>query len=139
MGGLYVIAINMPFDLPEAELEKTESIIGRLPEAYRNSMLQDNGGEAETEEDDWELYSIKDTSDRKRLSRTCNHIISETEFCKGFTNFPADAIAVAGNGTGDQMIFIKEKGQFKDSVYMWLHETGELHELADSFEEIDFL
>ncbi|MFT6654927.1 MAG: hypothetical protein ACJAWI_001699 [Marinomonas primoryensis] len=41
-------------------------------------MKLDNGGEAFIEEDDWKFYPIKDASDRKRLSRTCNHIISET-------------------------------------------------------------
>ena len=66
----------MPFNLAEDKLAETEAILeAKLPKDYREAMKLDNGGEATTEEDDWELYPIKDTSDRKRMSRTCNHII----------------------------------------------------------------
>ena len=102
-------------------------------------MKLDNGGEASTEEDDWEFYPIKDTSDRKRISRTCDHIINETESCRGFGNFPDNAVAIASNGLGDQMVFIKESGQFLSNVFLWLHETGELQELAATFNEIEKL
>ncbi len=130
----------MPFNLSEEQLALTEKELGvNLPHEYREAMKLDNGGEASTEEDDWELYPIRDTSDRKRLSRTCNHIINETNSCKGFGNFPENALAIAGNGLGDQMVFIKETGQFLRKVFLWLHETGELKELAASFNEIEKL
>lgn len=130
----------MPFNLPEEQLVQTEKELGcSLPIEYREAMKSDNGGEVRTEEDDWELYSIKDTSDRKRISRTCNHIIVETESCMGFGNFPENALAVAGNGLGDQMVFIKEFGQYLSTVYIWLHESGELQKLAASFNEIERL
>ena len=102
-------------------------------------MILDNGGEAETAEDGWEFYSIKDTSDRKRISRTCNHIISESEACKGYGNFPENCIAIANNGMGDQMIFLKEGDKFKEEVFLWLHETGQMELLANSFSEIEKL
>ncbi len=127
----------MPFSLSEEYLVQTEIELGaRLPLDYREAMKADNGGEASTTDDEWEFYPIKDTSDRKRLSRTCNHIINETESCRGFGNFPEEALAIAGNGLGDQMVFIKNSGQFLNTVYLWLHETGELHKLVASFNEI---
>jgi len=127
----------LPFDLSEDQLLKAEDELGsQLPHDYREAMKLANGGEATTEEDDWEFYPIKDTSDRKRLSRSCNHIINETESCKEFGNFPEGAIAIAGNGLGDQTVFIKELGQFQTAVFLWLHETGELKELAASCKEI---
>ena len=130
----------MPFNLSEEQLEKTEEKLGaKLPEAYRKSMMLENGGEAKTVDDDWEFYPILDTSDRKRISRTCNHIISETESCGGYGNFPQNAISIASNGLGDQMVFLKEEGIYKDTVYLWLHETGEIKELAESFLEIQKL
>lgn len=130
----------MPFNLSEEQLVQTEKELGcTLPNEYREAMKSDNGGEAQTEEDDWEFYPIKDTSDKKRISRTCNHIIMETESCKGFGNFPENALAIAGNGMGDQMVFIKDSGQYQSTVYLWLHETGELQELAASFGEIERL
>jgi SMI1 / KNR4 family. len=130
----------VPFNLSEEQLSQTEKVLGaKLPSEYREAMKLDNGGEASTEEDEWEFYPIKDTSDRKRLSRTCNHIINETESCKGFGNFPEQAVAIASNGLGDKMVLIKESGQFQNQVYLWLPETGELQELAETFKEIEKL
>ena len=130
----------MPFNLSEEQLSQTENELGaKLPHEYREAMKLDNGGEASTKEDDWEFYPIKDTSDRKRLSRTCNHIVNETESCKGFGNFPEEAVAIASNGLGDQMVLIKENGQFQSKVYLWLHESGELQELAATFNKIEKL
>ncbi|MFC3151919.1 SMI1/KNR4 family protein [Litoribrevibacter euphylliae] len=127
----------MPFSLSEEQLVLTENELGcTLPNEYREAMKLDNGGEVQTEEHDWELYPIKDTSDRKRISRTCNHIIKETESCKGFGNFLENALSIAGNGLGDQMVFIKESGEYQSTLYLWLHETGELQVLAASFSEI---
>ena len=130
----------MSFNLSEEQLAQTEKQLGaKLPHDYREVMKLDNGGEASTEEDDWEFYSIQDTSDRKRSSRTCNHIINETESCRGFGTFPEEAVAIANNGLGDQMVFIKESGQFLNSVFLWLHETGELQKLAETFNDIERL
>ncbi|EDX89348.1 hypothetical protein ADG881_1450 [Alcanivorax sp. DG881] len=37
------------------------------------------------------------------------------------------------------MVFIKESGQLLNKVFLWLHETGELQELAATFNEIEKL
>ena len=56
----------MPFNLSEDQLVQTEKELGsKLPREYREAMKQDNGGEASTEEDDWEFYPIKDTYEKK--------------------------------------------------------------------------
>ena len=92
--------ISVPFDLSEEQLAWTESeLCAKLPHEYREAMKVDNGGEASTEEDDWEFYPIRDTSDRKRVSRTCNHIINETESCRGFGNFPENAMPLQAMGS----------------------------------------
>ncbi|MGI3062584.1 SMI1/KNR4 family protein [Vibrio alginolyticus] len=130
----------MAFNLTEEQLVNTEVELGaRLPHDYRESMKANNGGEATTEEDDWELYPIKDNSDRKRLARTCNNIIAETKACFGLGNFPHHALAIASNGLGDQMVFLKESEQFMPEVYVWLHETGEIKLLASSFAKLEKL
>lgn len=51
-------------------------------------------------------------------------------------NFPENAITIAGNGLGDQMVLIREGATFKPNVYLWLHETGKLEELVSSFHAI---
>ncbi|WP_237068442.1 SMI1/KNR4 family protein [Microbulbifer guangxiensis] len=128
----------MPFELPEDQLEITENELGaRLPAAYRSSMLKSNGGHAYLGEDDWDFYPIKDVSDKKRISRTCNHILSETESCREFGYFPEGAIAIAGNGCGDQLILLREAGVILDKVSVWSHEDGSVSEVAPDFSAIE--
>jgi SMI1 / KNR4 family (SUKH-1) len=70
----------MPFALTEDELRKTESELGAvLPASYRESMKQSNGGAVEVGGDTWELFPIRDQSNRKLLSRTANHVLCETQ------------------------------------------------------------
>jgi len=102
-------------------------------------MLRENGGELEAEEDDWQQYPIADTSDRKRLSRTANHIINETESCRTWPNFPRGALAIAGNGSGDQLVLLQQGASFAPAVYVWSHETGQLEKIADDFAELKAL
>jgi hypothetical protein len=124
----------MPFDLAEPFLLAAERELGaRLPKSYRLAMLRENGGEIETDDDSWQQYPIADTSDRKRLSRSANHILTETESCRGWARFPENAVAIAGNGAGDQLVLLRQNEAFTPEVYAWLHESGELEKVADDF------
>lgn len=130
----------MAFSLPEVELIQTEMQLGAtFPSEYRRAMMATNGGGLVSSSDSWELYPIRDGSDRKRLARTCNHVLKETEACREFGNFPEHAIAIAGNGGGDQLVLIRDEGSFDSAVYQWLHETGKVQKLAASFTEIQKL
>lgn len=103
----------MPFDLAENFISVAEELLqAKLPASYRSSMLMSNGGELEIEDDVWQQYPIADTSDRKRLSRTANHIIKETSHLKSWPGFPEEAVAIAGNGSGDQLVLLKEGTSF---------------------------
>lgn len=124
----------MPFDLAEPFLLAAERELGaRLPKSYRLAVLRENGGEIETNDDSWQQYPIADTSDRKRLSRSANHILKETESCRGWARFPENAVAIAGNGAGDQLVLLRQNEAFAPEVYTWLHESGELEKVADDF------
>jgi hypothetical protein len=130
----------MPFDVDESFLAKAEQSLGaRLPEAYRSAMLRANGGEMEVCEDHWVQYPIADTSDRKRLSRSANHILKETEVCRQWRGFPQDALAIAGNGAGDHLVFVRQGGTYEPAVYRWSHETGSLEKVADDFADLEAL
>lgn len=130
----------MPFDLAELFIVAAEIELGAtLPSSYRHSMLQKNGGELETDNDDWEQYPIADTSDRKRISRTCNHILKETQNCLTWRTFPANAIAFATNGAGDQLVFLKKGQEIEQVIYAWSHETGQLTKVANDFAELKAL
>ncbi|MEE8114630.1 MAG: SMI1/KNR4 family protein [Nitrososphaerales archaeon] len=69
----------MPFDLSEDQLIATEKeLAATFPKSYRSKMKRANGGSVEAADDVWELIPIRDVSDRKRLSRTTNHVLLET-------------------------------------------------------------
>ena len=130
----------MAFNLEEKFILQAETELeANLPQNYKVSMLKNNGGEIEVVGDVWEQYPILDKSDRKRIARTCNHIIAETESCKGFGNFPNNALAIAGNGCGDQLVVLKQSNNYSNSIYIWSHETGELDKVANDFNELTCL
>ncbi|UUX95558.1 SMI1/KNR4 family protein [Aquabacterium sp. J223] len=127
----------MPFDLAELFVLAAEAALGaRLPSAYRRAMLRSNGGEVLVNGEDWQQYPIADTSDRKRLSRTANHIQKETLVCQGWPGFPPNAVAIAGNGSGDQLVFVRHGSEFEAAVHLWSHETGSLVKVANDFAEL---
>ncbi|MEG3754018.1 SMI1/KNR4 family protein [Psychromonas arctica] len=127
----------MAFNLDEKYLFEAEELLkAKLPLEYKNTILKNNGGEIEVDDEIWELYPIFDKADRKRISRTCNHIISETKSCKEFGNFSSDYLAIAGNGCGDQMVLIKETNSYLSAVHIWSHETGSVLKVADNFGEL---
>lgn len=130
----------MAFNLEEKFVLQVEvELDAVLPQSYKVSMQKSNGGEIEVAGDIWEQYPIFDKSDRKRIARTCNHIIAETKSSEGFGNFPTNALAIAGNGRGDQLVFIKQSNSYTDSIYIWSHETGELDRVANDFCELTCL
>lgn len=124
----------MAFDLSEQWILETEARLGaRLPEGYRAVMMRRNGGGIEIDGEDWELYPVRDGSDRKRIARTCNDILSETAACGEWRGFPAGALAIAGNESGDQLVFLREGETYGAAPARWRHETGELVILAADF------
>ena len=130
----------MPFDLAESFIYAAEQLLGAtLPDAYRGAMLKKNGGELEIEDDVWQQYPIADTTDRKRISRTANHIIKETQHLKSWPGFPQEAVAIAGNGSGDQLILLKEGTSFGQDIYIWVHKTGQLQKIANNFSALTAL
>ncbi len=61
---------------------------------------------------------MRDDSDRKRLSRTANDIVRETEAAREWDEFPADVVAIAGDGSGDALVLLPGS----DEIYIWSHE-----------------
>jgi len=117
----------MPFPIDEKYVKESEEKIGRIfPLWYRDKMMMDNGGEIEAFEDTWQLYPILNRASNKLLSRTCNDVVKETESAKEYPDFPSDAVAIAGNGTGDQLVFLPENEKiYSDKIYVWRHDSGE--------------
>jgi len=99
-----------------------ERQLGRsFPRPLRARLARDNGGEVEADGDDWTLHPVWDPTDRKRMARTAGHVVRETGQAREWSGFPADAVSIAANGTGDRLIL--RSGS--DRVELWDHETGE--------------
>jgi hypothetical protein len=131
----------MPFPVELKYIEEFEKDLGlSFPEKFKAKMTIQNGGEIQTDEDEWTLFPFLDKSDNKRISRTCNHIGLETANAKEWGNFPADAVAIGENGFGDLLILLPDKSipsKLTDNIFVWLHETGEIYELAENINSID--
>lgn len=127
----------MPFDLAESFILAAERQLGAsLPTSYKTAMARSNGGEVEAADDVWQLHPIADTSDRKRLARTANHIIGETSVLQSWAGFPAGALAIGANGSGDRLVFLRGATSFGPAVHLWSHETGQTEQLAEDFGEL---
>jgi len=130
----------MPFAVEMRFIQAAETKLGRsLPPAYIAHMCKQNGGEVLAGKDEFTLYPIQDSSDRKRLARTCNDIIRETANAKEWRGFPPSALAIGDNGSGDKLILLPSSSgeKFADAVYCWDHETGQVQLVANSFEELN--
>ncbi|MFK7885237.1 MAG: SMI1/KNR4 family protein [Gammaproteobacteria bacterium] len=128
----------MPFSLSPQSLREAESSLAvSFPDSYKISMQQDNGGEIEFEGEIWFFHPIRDLSDRKRTSRTANHVELETMKAKEWDGFPSHAISIAGDDCGNRLVFLRTESNpviLEDAVFRWDHETCKLEVLAKTFE-----
>ena len=130
----------MPFPVDIKYVNETETKLGvKFPAAFVVRMTKLNGGTVETLPDQWDLYPFMDTSDRKRLTRTCNDIVRETSKAKEWDHFPPGAVAIGSNGCGDQLILVPQSdapNYLSHEIYWWDHETGEVNHVADDFSDL---
>lgn len=130
----------MPFPLDKKYIEEAQlELDKKLPESYIAKMLEENGGELITEDEDWQQFPVFDKADDKRISRTCNHIILETNNAKTWGTFPENAVAIASNGCGDYLILLPNstnQKQLQDNIFIWRHETGDIEEVANDIYEL---
>jgi hypothetical protein len=126
----------MPFSLDKRFINEAENELDVVfPKVFVQKMLEENGGEAFSENDDWTLYPFLDKTDDKRIRRTCNHIGFETKKAKEWLTFPNTAIAIGTNGCGDQLILLPDQTDNKklqEVIYVWQHETGEIFKIAEN-------
>jgi len=130
----------MPFPLDPKFVGVTEEKLGvRFPLAFVAAMVKENGGYVETPPDGWWLYPFRDTTDRKRIKRTTNDIVHQTEWARRMPHFPRDGVAIGSHGGGDELVFLPrldDSSRLQDTVYCWDHETGELGEVSDDFSDL---
>lgn len=129
----------MPFEIELNHIEDSEKDLNvRFPEKFKSRMEKSNGGELDTDEFEIELYPFFDNSDKKRISRTCNHIGLETRNAREWTGFPENGIAIGSDGFGNQIILLHDgDGKVNETIYFWDHETGEVEIVAESINDIE--
>jgi hypothetical protein len=125
----------MPFPVDQKWIDEAETRLGvKLPKSYREAMAPLNGGEIEAMGDVWEMYPVWDKSDKKRLTRTCNDIVRETGTSRSCDGFPQNAVAIATNGCGDQLILLpneNDSSRLDETVFFWSHETREIEPVLE--------
>jgi hypothetical protein len=129
----------MPFPVDSVFIDRAAERLGiRLPLRYIAHMQRSNGGEVEAADDTWQLYPVFDDSDKTRIKRTCNDVVRETKLAREWPRFPADAVTIGDNGTGDKLVFVPNDSgdRLAEVVYRWDHESGELTAVADDFGEL---
>lgn len=130
----------MAFPIDIKYIIESETELGiEFPYGFKQKMMKLNGGELITQDDDWQLHPFFDKSDKKRISRTCNHIVLETKQAKKWNNFPLNAIAIATNGCGDQLILLPlddNEKKLGEKIFLWFHETGETQQVAETINEL---
>ena len=116
----------MAFPTTEAHVEAAERELGiKLPHEYRLRLIGRNGGELTTAGDDWEVFPVFDSTDRRTAGRSSNHIVVETRNARRWEGFPNDAVAIASSGTGDYLVLLpaRSSGRLDPQVHVWNHET----------------
>lgn len=128
----------MPFPVDEKYIKIAETEFGvRFPESFRNKMMKLNGGGIEIGSDYFELQPFYDTSDIKRIKRTCNSIVHETKNERKHYRLPSNLIVIGNNGGGDLLVYkINNNGIIETTVYWFNHETEELELAANDFSEL---
>jgi hypothetical protein len=129
----------MPFPIDEKYIIETESELNvKFPIEFKKRMIKSNGGELVTEEFGFELFPFFDKSDRKRISRTCNHIGLETKNAREWNGYPENGIAIGSDGLGNLIILTHSgNGILNDTIYFWDHEIEEIDKIAESIIELD--
>lgn len=116
----------MGFKIDESLLIETEARLARrLPQSLRTRLLANNGGDVDIAGDDWILFPVRDSSDRKRLARSANNIETETRSAIGWPRFPAGAFAIGSNGSGNLLVILPGS----EAIWLWDHETGQTAEV----------
>lgn len=127
----------MAFPVPPELVRAAERKLGRVfPPEYFVSICELNGGSVrDVRGEDWELFSIFDATDRRRLRATCQDVCRETERLRQLGWFPDGVVAIGTNGGGDAIVLLpSEDGRsFLPEIYCWRLDEPELDVVADDF------
>ena len=128
----------MPFPTTEAHIQAAERELGvRLPREYRERLLTRNGGELSTSGEDWQVFPVFDTTNRKTATRSASHIVAENRRLRSWVGFPERAVAIGSDGSGNVLLFLPldASGRLDPQVFVWDHETRKCIAAALRYED----
>ena len=133
----------MPFPVEPKYIQAAEQALGiQLPPRFKARLSAENGGEIllepDNEDSSFTLLPVFDTSDKKRLRRTCNHIAKETASAReSWHGFPTHAVLIGDNQCGDFLLLLPESPQqLGEAVFLWSSDGGELEQVANSIDDL---
>jgi len=130
----------MAFPVNEKYILETESKMGIVfPPIYRKRILTSNGREVTIGEESWKLFPVFDVSEKKRISRSANHIVLENNKAREWDGFPMNAIAIGVSELGDYLVLLideRNTKQLMEPLFAWNHETGTLEKIAESIDDL---
>ena len=131
----------MAFPVEKKFIEIAEAELGvKFPESFRNKMMRLNGGAVQWPNEDevgyYELNPFFDTSDKKRIKRTCNSIVHETKTYREQYGLPQNFIVLADSDADLLVYRIEENGKIDPKVYWRDRDTEELVLIANDFSEL---
>jgi hypothetical protein len=107
----------MAFPTTAPKVEAAERELGvKFPREYRERLLARNGGEIFTAGDDWQVFPVFDSTNRKTAGRSTGHVVLETHNARAWEGFPPDAVAIASNEEGDYLILTWAYCLFNEST-----------------------
>lgn len=129
----------MPSPIELKYIIETEKETGfEFPKIFKAKMQKENGGEFFAEDEWWFLFPFFDKSDKKRISRTCNHIVLETNKAREWSDFPENTFAIGKNGSGDLLVLIeKEPKKLGEEIYVWYHEEDKLIKVGENINDYE--
>ena len=131
----------MSFPVDGKWISATEQLLGvRFPASFVAAMTKLNGGCARIGDDEYELYSFLDQTDRKRIARTSSSICRETAAMREWEHFQQELVVIGHNGTGDLLVFAPRADDptiLQHTVYWWDHERSRIESVADDFADVD--
>jgi hypothetical protein len=131
----------VPFPVEWKYIEETQRKLSvRFPLDYVVRMKRENGSTVSIDDEVWFLFPIYDTTDERRIKRTCNDVCHETKEARlAGVGFPPAGVAIADNGAGDRLFFLPEADdaeRLRDTVFCFRLHGGEIVDTELSFGEL---
>lgn len=105
-----------------------------FPGPYRAWLLAGNGGPVEVDGGWWDLHPVADASDPRRIGPTWDHVCRQTDLARLLGGFPAAAIAIGEDGSGDRLVLMSPERGEPLGLAIWQHASGEVAWTRQSLE-----